>query len=88
MRKRCAYTRQALEDARAAQALEPTYADAWLLEALILTEIGRAEDAFERIRIGSRWQRDAVELRFGAAYAATYAGYLDLAADELDRRSP
>ena len=22
------------------------------------------------------------------AYAATYAGYLDLAADELDRRSP
>ncbi len=80
-----AYTRQALEDARAAQAVDPTYADAWLLEASILTEIGRAEEAFERIRSGSRWRRDAVELRFGGAYAATYAGYLDLAADELDR---
>jgi serine/threonine protein kinase len=80
-----AYTRQALEDARAVQALDPRYADAWLLEASILTEVGRAEEAFERIRSGSRWQPDAAELHFGAAYAATYAGYLDLAAAELDR---
>ena len=80
-----AYTRQALEDARAAQALDPAYADAWLLEASILTETGRAEEAFERIREGSRGQADAVELHFGAAYAATYSGYLDLAAAELNR---
>ena len=28
---------------------------------------------------------EAVELHFGAAYVATYAGYLDLASNELDR---
>jgi tetratricopeptide (TPR) repeat protein len=79
------YAQQALNDARAAQATDPAYADAWLLEATVLTESGRAEAAFERIQRARRWQPQAVELHFGAAYAATYAGYLDFAVQELDR---
>lgn len=83
--KESSYFDRALLAARSARAADPEYADAWQLEAAILVETGRAEEAFERIRDATRQLPPSPELHFTVAYVATYAGYLDLAAAELDR---
>ncbi|MGH2603904.1 MAG: hypothetical protein ACRDJ9_31530, partial [Dehalococcoidia bacterium] len=68
--------------------MDPEYSDAWLLESAILVETSRAEQAFERIRDAARRQPRAPEIHFAVAYVATYSGYLELAAAELDRALP
>jgi tetratricopeptide (TPR) repeat protein len=76
---------EAVRAARKAAALEPADTEALLLETVLLTERGRFEAAYERVAPRMRDATAVPHVRFAAAYALTYAGYLDEAEAALDQ---
>jgi DNA-binding winged helix-turn-helix (wHTH) protein len=80
----------ALRAADRALGLRPRSAHALGLKAAVLVETGRAEDAYALLRSAPDPDRGA-ETAFFEAYALTYAGFLDRAAERLEdvvRRDP
>ena len=68
-----------------ALALAPGWARAAALEAVVLTETGRPEQAWRRLAAARRRAPSNLDLRFAEAYVLTYAGLLDQAAARIEQ---
>jgi DNA-binding winged helix-turn-helix (wHTH) protein/tetratricopeptide (TPR) repeat protein len=68
-----------------ALALAPGWTRAAALEAVVLTETGRPEQAWRRLARARERAPNNLDLRFAEAYVLTYAGLLDQAAARIEQ---
>jgi DNA-binding winged helix-turn-helix (wHTH) protein/tetratricopeptide (TPR) repeat protein len=75
----------AIDAARRAAELEPTLPGPLALNAVVLIETGRPEDAYALLQSEGRRFLASADIAHARSYALRYAGFLTVADEELDR---